>query len=436
MKNFKYLLLIFLSFGLVNCESELEVEPAQSVSIGAALGSADGVKKVLIGAYAEAGQSSTFGGYSQIISELLGNDDEVSWEGTFLAPRQFYTKSMLSDNSFVGSHWVNSYEVINQANLVLDNASKIDDATERATVEGEALFLRAMTYFDMVRFYGGVPLRTAGVTNYGADLDIERASADAIYAQVASDLNDAYIKLPASNGEFADKYAAKALLARVHLQLGNYAEALTAANDVLANSGHSLASSFAGAFNNDSDSSEDIFAFQVTSQDGSNALVTHYAAMVFGGRGGDIVVDTYRSLFDSALDVRRGFFYISPDSGAICTYKYTNEYGNVPTLRIGEMHLIRAEANFRLGSSTGLAPLTEINALRARSGAPAHTALTLDLIFNERQLELGFEGHILHDKKRFGKSILGLPSNSPKLVLPIPQSEMDSNSLMVQNSGY
>ena len=71
MKNFKYLLLIFLSFGLVNCESELEVEPAQSVSIGAALGSADGVRKVLIGAYAEAGQSSTFGGYSQIISELL-----------------------------------------------------------------------------------------------------------------------------------------------------------------------------------------------------------------------------------------------------------------------------------------------------------------------------------------------------------------------------
>ena len=56
MKNFKYLLLIFLSFGLVNCESELEVEPAQSVSIGAALGSSDGVIKVLIGAYAEAGQ--------------------------------------------------------------------------------------------------------------------------------------------------------------------------------------------------------------------------------------------------------------------------------------------------------------------------------------------------------------------------------------------
>jgi hypothetical protein len=66
----------------------------------------------LIGTYAEAGQSSTFGGYSHIMSELIGNDDEVSWEGTFLAPRQMFTKSMLSDNGLVGGHWNNSYEVI------------------------------------------------------------------------------------------------------------------------------------------------------------------------------------------------------------------------------------------------------------------------------------------------------------------------------------
>ena len=212
--------------------------------------------------------------------------------------------------------------------------------------------------------------------------------------------------------------------------------ALAAANDVLQNSGHSLASSFAGAFNNDSDGPEDIFAFQVTSQDGSNVLISHYADQPYGGRGGDIVVDTYRTLFDSTSDVRLFFFYYSGFNGGILTRKYTNEYGNVPTIRVAEMHLIRAEANFRLGSSTGLAPLTEINALRGRSGAPALSSLSLDLIFNERQLELGFEGHILHDKKRFGKSIAGLPANSPRLVCPIPQSEMDSNSLMTQNPGY
>ena len=436
MKNIKFLLIIFLSFGLVNCDSELDVEPAQSVSIDAALGTADGIQKVLVGAYAEAGQSATFGGYSQIMSELLGNDDEVSWEGTFLGPRQLFNKTMLSDNANVGGHWNNSYEVINQANLVLDNSSNISDATLRATVEGEALFLRAMTYFDLVKFFGGVPLRTVGVTNYGADLDIARSSADDIYSQVVSDLTDAYAKLPVSNGEFADRYAAQALLARVYLQQGNYASALAAANDVLQNSGHSLASTFAGAFNNDSDGPEDIFSFQVTSQDGSNVLISHYADQPYGGRGGDIVVDTYRTLFDSFADDRLFFFYYSSFNGGILTQKYINEYGNIPTLRIAEMHLIRAEANFRLGSSSGLAPLTEINALRGRSGAPALSSLSLDLIFNERQLELGFEGHVLHDKKRFGKSIFGLPANSPRLVCPIPQSEMDSNSLMTQNPGY
>ena len=71
--------------------------------------------------------------------------------------------------------------------------------------------------------------------------------------------------------------------------------------------------SFAGAFNNDSDGPEDIFAFQVTSQDGSNVLINHYADQPNGGRGGDIVVDTYRTLFDSALDSRLGFFYYSAD---------------------------------------------------------------------------------------------------------------------------
>ena len=94
-------------------------------------------------------------------------------------------------------------------------------------------------------------------------MDIARSSADDIYAQVISDLTDAYAKLPVSNGEFADRYAAQALLARVYLQQGNFASALAAANDVLQNSGHSLASTFRGAFNNDSDSSEDIFALSL-----------------------------------------------------------------------------------------------------------------------------------------------------------------------------
>ena len=102
------------------------------------------------------------------------------------------------------------------------------------------------------------------------------------------------------------------------------------------------------------------------------------------------------------------------------------------------MHLIRAEANYRLSTEIGLAPLAEINALRARSGAAAviATDLDLDFFFNERQRELSFEGHLIHDVKRFGKNAGSEAANSNKLRFPIPQSEMDANSLMAQNPGY
>ena len=145
----------------------------------------------------------------------------------------------------------------------------------------------------------------------------------------------------------------------------------------------------------------------------------------------------YFELFgDDLNDARYSFNYVSSDNGGTLTSKFTNQYGNVPVLRMAEMHLIRAESNFRLSSSKGMIPLSEINTLRARSNAKPLSDLSIDIIFNERQLELAFEGHLIHDHKRLDKNVGSLQSDDPKLLLPIPQSEMDSNSEMVQNPGY
>ena len=102
------------------------------------------------------------------------------------------------------------------------------------------------------------------------------------------------------------------------------------------------------------------------------------------------------------------------------------------------MHLIRAECNFRLGSATGAAPVADINAIRARTGASALDAatLTLDNILRERQLELAFEGVRIHDIKRLKQSTGTFAWNSPKLVLPIPKREIDANDALTQNEGY
>ena len=103
--------------------------------------------------------------------------------------------------------------MINQANLVIDNITVINQNSESNRVEGEAKFLRALAYFDLVRHFGGVPLRTEGIVDYSSDLNIQRSSEEEIYNQIISDLNDSYNLLPQSNDFFADKYAAKALLA-------------------------------------------------------------------------------------------------------------------------------------------------------------------------------------------------------------------------------
>ena len=77
-----------------------------------------------------------------------------------------------------------------------------------------------------------------------------------------------------------------------------------------------------------------------------------------------------------------------------------------------------------------------MNAIRTRAGLPALTAVTLAGILKERRLELAFEGQFLPDVKRLQTSVGALAWNSPKLVMPIPQREMDVNKNLVQNEGY
>jgi len=256
-----------------------------------------------------------------------------------------------------------------------------------------------------------------------------RNTVEEVYTQVILDLKDAYNLLPDDNGIFADKYAAQGLLARVYLQQGNFEAARNAADDVIQNSGHILESSFAVAFNNDTDSNEDLFSWQITSQDGSNGMNTFWANLVNGGRGDVTVTNLYLDLFTDSDD-RAVFFY---DVGF--TTKWQSQFANISFIRMAEMYLIRAECNERLGSIIGAIPADDINRIRNRSNA-SNIAVDLDVILLERRKELGFEGHRLHDIKRLKESVGELNYDADNLVFPIPQREMDVNSNLVQNPGY
>jgi len=451
MKKIKYItfILLVILVSIVGCDDNLKLQPEDDLQPGPVLSNSTNLQNILTGAYAEAGQNVAYGGRLNLASELLANDTDLSWNGTFEQPAQLIEKQLVPDNTFVRDYWLNAYEVNNQVNIVLENLSIFSDQTERDRVEGESKFLRALVYFDLARLFGqsyevgggnsqlAAPIVLQAVLDPTGITSPERNSVEEVYTQVINDLMEAYALLPESNSFFADKYAAQALLARVYLQQGNYAGARDAADDVLQNSGHALTETYDVAFNNDEDSREDIFAWQITSQDGArNQMNTFWAGSGFGGRSGnpDVSINgSFLDIFDDPNDVRSQFFYVA---GGTATTKWQSQFANIPFLRIAEMHLIRAESNFRLTTAIGLDPLVEINALRARSSAGALGAITLQDIIDERKRELAFEGFALHDIKRLEGTVGTLNYDDNSLVMPIPQREMDANSSLIQNPGY
>ncbi len=447
MKKFIYTILYAFSIVLllVGCTID-DLKDENNLSLELLLTDADNVEDLLVGSYIFAGSGGSYGGQTYIASELVGSSGELIWNGTFNDGQQYIDKSILSSNGMVSSMMADNYDVINQVNTVLFGLDLFEDPERRNRVEGEAKFLRGLEHFDLVRFFGkqyqsggsnsqlGISILLTSTLNEIAENP--RSSVEEVYSQVINDLNDAVNLLPNSNGVFADKYAAKALLARVYLQQKNYLAARDAANEVIQNSGHSLASDFGAAFNNDIDSSEDIFAMQVTLQAGSNTMNTFWATQANGGRPGnpDIAIsDDFINSYE-ANDDRGQYFYTG--NGGNATTKWIDRNANVPLLRLAEMYLIRAECNQRLNASVGDSPLNDVNRIRSRANATELNSVGLDDILVERRFELAFEGHLLHDVKRLGLTAGGLPSDSNRLVFPIPEDELNTNPNSSQNPGY
>ena len=448
MKNLKYLILTISSFLLfTSCDRELDIDSEQGISTETAISTPEGIQQILIGAYKNTGDGDLFGGDVQIYGDLLADDGYLYWWGTYAELGHIYEKSIISDNVYVRDTWARAYKVINATNVVLENLSVVKDEDDKKRIEGEAKFLRALNYFELVRFFGkqyeagknntqlGVPIVLKTTSDFNGDLSVARNSVEEVYTQVVKDLKEAITNLPSENSYYADTYSAQALLSRVYLQKGDYTNARNLANDVIENSGKSLMPNYKDAFNTSENISEDLFAMQVTSQSGENDLITFYADEAQGGRGGDITLtEDFLGLFEPD-DVRGSFYYYNYYDDVL-TSKYTNQYGNIHVIRLAEMYLIRAEANYRLGTSLGATPLDDINTIRDRAKASALTTVTLDDILLERRRELAFEGFLIHDIKRTKGNVGSLNWNSDKLVFPIPLREMQVNNKLIQNPGY
>ena len=454
----KYLTIIIVIALLTifsGCAKLLDLQPSQNISEDIALNSDKNVKSVLIGAYSLFAQPGIYGGCVLRNAELLGGNGEIQWVGTYIDPRQLFNKTMISTNSEAYDHWYNAYQVINSANNVLSALSVVNDA-DRDRVAGEALFLRGMMYFDLVRFFAlqykfgggntqmGVPLVLTPTHGINSSSYVSRNSVEEVYAQVITDLTDAAAKLPADNNVYASKGAANALLARVYLQKGDYVNAGIAADAVIAygiaSDKYKILPDYASVFNNDNNSEEDIFATQITPQDRFSAMTEYFSVPEYGGRDGDIdILQAHLDLYPAG-DKRKDLFFIG--NGAWRTGKWNNQYGVVNLIRFSEMYLIRAECNKRIDPTeaayVGDTPTNDYNVIHTRAGLTAIGTATLDTILYERRLELAFEGFKIHDIRRLHENVVSYSYDDPKLILPIPARELDANPGLKneQNEGY
>lgn len=449
MKHINKLLFLSLCLVIASCADNLEVAPVDTVNEKDALKTSADVEALVVGAYDAIGDGDLLGGNMLRDAELLADDGDLFWDGTFVAPGEIWTKDMQITNDQAENTWLDGYRTINTCNLVLANLNLVVDA-KKQTVEGDAKFVRGLMYFELVRLYAktwtdgnpasnpGLPLILAPTTVAGLEdsKKVTRASVQAVYQQIISDLTDAEGLLPEDNGFFANTYVVSAILSRVYLMQNNYADAAAAADRVIQSGSFALLSDYADNFNKTSagagstTSSEDVFSIQVTDQDGVNNMNTFFASSDFSGRGDIYIEPAHFNRYESG-DARLDVFYDDERTG-----KWNNQFGNVNIVRLSEMYLTRAEANFREGTSIGDTPLNDINTIRNRVGLADLGVLTIDDILNERLLELAFEGHLLHDLKRTQRSVGALSFDADELVFPIPQRERIINPGLTQNPGY
>lgn len=449
------ILVALIMISTIGCEKRLDISPYQSITADKALATEGDVNVTLVGAYDGAQSASTYGGDVMVLNDLIGNTPNINFTGTFAGLTDAYQTLMNSNNSNAAGTWISAYNTINRCNNVLSALDKVTSSPARKnSVEGQALFLRASMYFELVRLYAktigdgdassnpGVPLVLTLTKSVTSSDYLPRASVKSVYDQVVADLTKAETLLPASNTIYATKWAAAAQLSRVHLMLKNYTAAGDAANRVITGSGKSLNPDFTKLWftfinNGGANPAEYIFSMTVTVQDGTNSLNTYFGRNVgiagTAGRSDCKIKAAHIALYEVG-DVRRTYFALS--GGNNYTRKHLDRYGNVPIIRLAEMYLTRAESNFRNNTTLGAAPLSDVNLIRARVGLPALATASLNAITKERYLELAFEGHNLHETKRLQKTTGTLNWNSPRLILPIPQREIDVNKNLVQNEGY
>jgi hypothetical protein len=378
------------------------------------------------------------------------SDNAVMDEAPYTEFDVFTANLTTMEDQFFGPLYTAMYKSILSANNVIENST---DATEIA----EAKFLRALSYYKLVKSFGAVTVNLEASPSLTDTSILARVPAMDVYNNVViPDLNDAISALSTTitNGR-ASKFAAQALLGKVYAAMGNYASAASNLGAVVngaSGAGISLEANFSDIFGFANEgNSEIIYATQV-----SSSIVDEYGFgsdfwnwFVGDDSKADFPVDSdLVAAFDAsdatgATDLRRA---VTIDAAGTTAIKFPKDGGNGGEhdwieIRLGDVILLYAEALNENGDTAGA--LTQLNKIRNRAGLANSTATSQadvrTAILNERRLELAFEGHRWDDLVRTNTvdAEMGTTVNSNYYLFPIPISEiLATGGVITQNAGY
>jgi starch-binding outer membrane protein, SusD/RagB family len=459
----KYFLYLFLAVGISACTKDLNQSPISNPSVDNFYRNTADFQQAVNGIYQalHAGLNLNLYDYAVRQFELSEvRSDNVYAPGTG-APRDYVPVNnfdkTLATNPYITGLWNDNFNGILRANIVLDklNPEVVPDNTTRDRFEGEAKFLRAFFYFDLVRWVGKVPIFDHVATPTEA-LTIPRSSVADVYNLIISDLQAAIAKLPTTYTAAADRgratsYAAKAMLALVYLTrsgptfnidgpgLGTteYSQALTLLNDLIGK--FTLQATYASVFSyTNKNNSEIIFDMQNmdlgnTTNTGLGTELPNYMyeqpyGLAIGiGFDGGVVADAPKPPSNNLLS---SFEPTDTRDNTSILMSYVNQQGstvnrpqfvkfldltrkplirfnfacNYPILRYADVLLMKAEAILRGGAGGTQAEVDGlVNQVRNRAGLPNISNVNLDILLNERRHEFMAEGKRWHDLVRTGK---------------------------------
>ncbi|WP_416865296.1 MAG: RagB/SusD family nutrient uptake outer membrane protein [Imperialibacter sp.] len=467
-----------LILSLSSCNDFLELEPEYVVSETGFYKTAKDFDTGLIGAYS--GLQDLHSLSLLYITELTTDNAEIQWSSPTTAESECDEMNMTLANSFVGEVWSDSFTAISRANTILSKLDGVDISEAlKSQYRGEALFLRAYNYFNLVRLFGDLPLITVSFKSPKeiADFDMGRKPASEIYNLIVSDLTASAGFLKDVSGlskSRASEGAASTLLGKVYLTMGEHQLAASVLEDVMG-MGYTLEDDYAALFSPGNDElGESIF--EVKYMSGNVGEGNRFSSVFFPalfnlgmfpgnmqGNGrinptsdvasayetGDArrpvsIADSVRLLDGTYGDYLAGLKFVDFTTGIL------GDGGvNYTSLRYADVLLMYAEALNELSRTDDAHEY--LNMVRERADLDALAGLSKAdfslALERERRVEFFNEGHRWFDLLRTGRLQTVMNAHfaakgqsftveNYELLMPIPQRELDIDVNLAQNDGY